>query len=181
MSKIEELAEKYNLSATDDFWKHKQSGQWILTHNACQKIAHMEGIIHSKPDEDLSETDNLQNITYWVKGTLGDKEIWEVGEASPVNCKMGYPHAIAHKRVKDRITLALINAYEYDVSSEIEADAFKKPVESKTAPRPITNKQMNLIMQLELQANVKHHIEFDGLSTQQASDYIDKLNNMIKE
>jgi hypothetical protein len=35
-------------------------------------------------------------------------------------------------------------------------------------------------MSLEQQANVKRHIAFDGLTTKQASEYIDKLNNKIK-
>jgi hypothetical protein len=93
---------------------------------------------------------------------------------------------MAEKRGVDRCILKLINAYEYGIYSEEEADSFKKSVnedigEVKVAPRPMTSKQMNLILQREVQANVKHHIDFKGLSTQQASDYIDKLNNMIKE
>ena len=33
-----ELAEKYGLKA-DDFWKHNQSGKWIISHKAVMKIA----------------------------------------------------------------------------------------------------------------------------------------------
>ena len=35
---IKELAKKYGL-IEGDFWNHKQSGQWILTHDAVEKIA----------------------------------------------------------------------------------------------------------------------------------------------
>ena len=36
-------------------------------------------------------------------------------------------------------------------------------------------------MQLELQANVKRPISFEGLTSEQASKYINKLNRQIKE
>ena len=38
---IQDIARKYDLSkeANVDFWKHQQSGQWILTHNAVEIIA----------------------------------------------------------------------------------------------------------------------------------------------
>jgi len=39
---------------------------------------------------------------------------------------MGYPYAIAEKRLKDRLTLKLINAYEYGIYSDSEADGFSK-------------------------------------------------------
>ena len=41
---IKELANKYGL-VEGDFWHHKQSGQWILTHDAVEKIANIEGIL----------------------------------------------------------------------------------------------------------------------------------------
>ena len=42
---IKELATKYKLDPKVDFWKHKQSGKWIITHDACEKIASMENIV----------------------------------------------------------------------------------------------------------------------------------------
>ena len=56
----------------------------------------------------------------------GNKVIWSTGEASPTNCKAPYPFAMAEKRLKDRLTLKLINAYEYGIYSDVEADSFKK-------------------------------------------------------
>ena len=38
---------------------------------------------------------------------------------------MAYPFAMCEKRLKDRLTLQLVNAYEYGVYSEVEADDFK--------------------------------------------------------
>ena len=190
---IKDLAEKYNLDKAVDFWKHKQSGKWIITHDACEKIASIDRLsiawnkVTGFPllDVVMNEPELVR-----VKATMtnGTTFVTTTGEAGKLNCQSKYYLNMAEKRCIDRCILKLINAYEYGIYSDSEADSFKKPAESKedigeikVAPRPITNKQMNLIMQLELQANVKHHIEFKGLSTQQASDYIDKLNNMIKE
>ena len=182
---IKDLASKYNLDPKNDFWKHKQSGKWIITHDACEKIASMEKISLKDWTTLNSERDFCR---FLITMAMGDKEITSIGEASKENCQSRYYGSMAEKRGVDRCILKLINAYEYGIYSDSEADSFKKPVEAKedvgeikVAPRRITNKQMNLIMQLELQANIKHHIEFDGLSTQQASDYIDKLDNIIKE
>ena len=180
VDRLKEIKEKFNLGK-DDFWEMKRGGRsmWILTHDACEKIAYQEGIIFDMPDKALSCT-QPPNVVLYGSATLGSRTEWSNGEANPTNCKMPYMNAMAEKRLKDRLTLKLINAYEYQIYSEIEADAFEKPAESKTAPRPATSKQQNLIMNLEPQANVKNHIEFKGLSSKQASDYIEKLNNIIK-
>ena len=52
---------------------------------------------------------------------------WSFGEADlKLNCTARYPYAMAEKRLKDRLTLKLISAYEYGIYSEEEAEAFKK-------------------------------------------------------
>ena len=46
---IKELAEKYELQK-HDFWElRKNSGKWIITHYACEKIAEIEGIVFDPP------------------------------------------------------------------------------------------------------------------------------------
>ncbi len=46
---IKDLAEKYELTQ-DDFWElRKNSGKWIITHDACEKIAQVEGIVFEPP------------------------------------------------------------------------------------------------------------------------------------
>ena len=46
---IKELADKYELQK-DDFWElRKNSGKWIITHDACEKIAEIEGIVFDPP------------------------------------------------------------------------------------------------------------------------------------
>ena len=42
-NKIKELAKKYNLNK-NDFWLHKQSGNYIITHKAVEKIQAIESI-----------------------------------------------------------------------------------------------------------------------------------------
>ena len=52
--------------------------------------------------------------------------ITSVGEAGSGNCKISFFGAMAEKRGIDRAVLKLINAYEYGMYSEVEAEDFKK-------------------------------------------------------
>ena len=121
---IKDLASKYELGK-GDFWEMKFGGRsnWIITHDACEKIAHIEGIVFHKPEV---FRDSNSNIAMVGEASKGDKAIWTTGEASPTNNKMSYNWAMCEKRLKDRLTLKMINAYEYGVYSEVEADDFKK-------------------------------------------------------
>ena len=119
---IKDLANKYKLEK-DDFWHHQQSGQWIITHNAVEKIAHIEGIKFHKPEV---FRDGNANVAMLGTASKGDKHVWTTGEASPINNKMAYNWAMCEKRLKDRLTLQMINAYEYGIYSDVEADDFKK-------------------------------------------------------
>ena len=121
--KIKELADKYKLGK-EDFWQHGQSGKWILTHDACQKIANITKIQFGAPT--VFRDDN-SNVAMVGDAKRGNTIAWSTGEASPKNCRMAYPFAMCEKRLKDRLTLKLINAYEYGIYSEVEADDFKKP------------------------------------------------------
>ena len=120
---IKELAKKYGL-IEGDFWNHKQSGQWILTHDAVEKIATIEGILLVNIETLNSEKDLVRFLITMAKG---DVTITSVGEADDKNCFSGYKGCMAEKRGVDRCVLKLINAYEYGISSEVEAEDFKKP------------------------------------------------------
>ena len=130
---IKDLAGKYGLSneVGVDFWKHEQSGQWILTHDACEKIAVMENIrLHEiKP---LNSSDTLVRfLISMVKvgedGKTAVNQITSVGEADTNNCKGAkYLGCMAEKRGIDRCVLKLVNAYQWGVSSETEADDFSE-------------------------------------------------------
>ena len=123
---IQDIQEKYELSKEPnvDFWKHKQSGQWILTHDACEKIAYKEGITLINIETLNSEKDFVRFLITMAKG---DITITSVGEADDKNCFSSYRGCVAEKRGIDRCILKLIHAYEYGISSEVEADDFAKP------------------------------------------------------
>ena len=128
------LSEKYGLEV-NHFWKHKQSGKWIISHVAVMIIADYEGIEFDKPEYIYKEFDQ---VVLYGSGSLvkenGDTiKKWTHGEANVKNCYVPYPFAMAEKRLKDRLTLMLISAYG-DVYSEIEADEFaaqKEHLENK--------------------------------------------------
>ena len=125
---IQELAETYNLQK-EDCWNHQKSGKWILTHDACEKIATQEGIYLIDRVVDNSEA---ELVRYWI--TMGMKDengetitISSVGEADRNNCFSQYLCCMAEKRGIDRCIIKLIRAYQYGISSEVEAEDFKKP------------------------------------------------------
>jgi hypothetical protein len=121
---IKDLAKKYTLSK-DDFWQLPQNDKiWIITHDAVEKIASIENI-QMVDIETVNSTDDLVRFIITMK--MGDKTIIDVGEADRKNCRTNYLFCMAFKRGVDRCVLKLINAYEYGVYSDTEADDFKKP------------------------------------------------------
>ena len=120
---IKELSKKYNLTK-DDYWQESRSKKWIISHDACEKIADMEGIIFGPPQILNSEQNFVRMV---ISAKKGEVLMWSVGEADNKNCKNLYFGAMAEKRGKDRVILKLINAYEYGIYSDVEADNFQKP------------------------------------------------------
>ena len=124
---ISDLGKKYKLDGKVDVWKCHDN--WILTHDAITKIAHMENIKLSKIESIYQSETSCRFLITMVKedkdGNVIDS-ITTVGEADTKNCKMGYISSMGEKRGIDRAVLKLIKAYEWGVYSEIEAEAFKK-------------------------------------------------------
>lgn len=125
---IEKLIKEYNLTE-EDFWKMSRRNKdgsetvnWIMLHSTCEKIAHKKGIKFHFPT--ITVADGM--VVYTGEATLDDETIWASGEGSKANSFIPYPASMAEKRLKDRLTLKLIRAYEYGVYSEIEADQFKR-------------------------------------------------------
>ena len=96
-----------------------------------------------------SEKDLVRFLITMAKG--GDT-ITSVGEADDKNCFSGYKGCMAEKRGVDRCVLKLINAYEYGISSEVEADDFKKPAYHQKTDN-----------QIEKFADMLEHPYFDGI------------------
>ena len=159
---IKELAKKYGLDE-DDFLNHKQSGQWILTHDAVEKVATKEGIRLVNIETLNSETELVRFLVTMVKDEV---TITSVGEADRNNCFSQYLGCMAEKRGVDRCVLKLINAYEYGISSEVEAEDFKRPAHYQ--------KTDNLIGKF---SDMLEHPYFDGKKkeTKKAWDNADTL------
>ena len=206
---IKELASKYELTE-NDFWElRKGTNKWIITHDACEKIAVTEGIVFDSPEiinyTPTIITENGEKVmkpTKWgtqtwkpawagtcqrktgdvamiITGYKQDKpdyKIWTTGEANGDNCSMNYLSAMAEKRGKDRIILKLINAYEYGIYSDVEADDFGKQEKKATAP------------QLDKLHNLADDVGYklmgaDKMSREDVSQKIDELQNetLIRE
>ena len=63
---------------------------------------------------------------FYNKETGESRSVSTIGEADKSNCMSNYYGSMAEKRGIDRCVLKLINAYEWGISSEVEADDFKK-------------------------------------------------------
>tara|TARA_R100001460_G_scaffold72576_1_gene113333 strand:- start:1290 stop:1760 length:471 start_codon:yes stop_codon:yes gene_type:complete len=127
-SERELFAEKYGLSR-DSYWKHKQSGEWLITHEAVEKVAGIEGITCKYQD-----VESRYDVCVAIKciATRGDITIESYGEASPQNCMSNYYYAMAEKRGYDRAVLKLIDAYDLFYSdAEIETKTNDKNVNKK--------------------------------------------------
>jgi hypothetical protein len=139
------IAEHYELEA-DDFWQHRQSKNWILSHNAVRKISHQqtpEGHTIVPPfGTDLrtfKDGDVTQAGVFGPEVVLGGsfklvdsnhkiiRQVFAIGEANPrnVNENVSYPWAMAYKRMFDRGVLDVLAFAELNIYSSIEADEFK--------------------------------------------------------
>ena len=173
---IKDIQKKYNLSL-DDFWEHKQSKSWILTHDACTKIGNQEGIELVDINVINSEPDLVRVLITMKKGSVS---ITTFGEADRKNCFNPYLAAMSEKRGIDRCILKLINAYEYGVYSEVEADAFDK---KKSTTKNITDEQKEHIINLikhqtdDIKAKTNAWLKDEHTQTQ-AKKMIKKLESM---
>ena len=201
---IKQLAEKYGLTK-DDFWElRKNSNKWIITHDACEKIAVQENIVF-EPMEVVSYipsiiTENgekVQQVRYgresWKPAWAGtcqkksgdvallitgykadnpDYKIQTTGEANALNCTAEYYFAMAEKRGKDRVILKLINAYEYGIYSDVEADSFGK---QDKAP---TEKQLDMLHDLagDLEIEIAG---IENMNRESVSGMIDDLKDRL--
>jgi len=204
---IKQLAEKYELTK-DDFWElRRNSNKWIITHDACEKIAVQENIVFEPPKiinytpTIITENgEKVQKVTKWgtqtwkpawagtcqrksgdvamiitgYKQDNPDYKIWTTGEANGDNCTMNYLMAMSEKRGKDRIILKLINAYEYGIYSDVEADDFEKH------DKPPTEKQLDMLHNLagDLEIEIAG---VENMNRESISKMIDDLKERLSE
>ncbi len=143
---IKELAKKYKLTQ-EDYWQHKQSGKWILKHSAVEKIMTIEEI-HIV--DWFTENSEMDLVRYKFRMGMRDdmtstkRFVESIGEADRKNCMSQYLGCMAEKRGIDRCVLKLINAYQYDISSEVEADDYKQQENTKPLPKPESKYKRNI-------------------------------------
>ena len=142
-NRLKEMAKKYNLNK-NDFWLHKQSGNYIITHNAVEKIQFIEGI----EIVDFKVLNSEQGFArFLITMAKGDRKVTTIGEADSKNCVSGYKGMMAEKRGIDRCVLKLINAYEYGIYSDVESDDFKR-TKSNNEDREATGSQQDYVYKL---------------------------------
>ena len=124
---IAELGKKYKLDGKVDVWKCHDN--WILTFDAITKIALIENIKLSRLEPIYQSDTSCRFLVTMVKedkdGNVIDS-VTSVGEADNRISKNNYYGSMADKRGISRGVLKLINAYQYGIYSEVEADDFKK-------------------------------------------------------
>ena len=124
---ISDLGKKYKLDGKVDVWKCHDN--WILTHDAITKIALLENIKISKIESIYQSETSCRFLITMVKMDSNDvvvDSITSVAEADNRNSKNNYYGSMAEKRGIDRCVLKLIQAYQYGIYSEVEADDFKR-------------------------------------------------------
>ena len=171
---IKELSKKYNLTK-NDYWQESRSKKWIISHDACEKIADMEGIIFGPPQILNSEQNFVRMV---ISGKKGEVLMWSIGEADNKNYKNLYFGAMAEKRGKDRVILKLINAYEYGIYSDVEADNFQKPVEEFYTEEQTA--EFSKLIQHECFAGKKKVVK-DELRKSTSKTHYQKVLNMMKQ
>ena len=190
-NEIKTIADAYDLSQ-DDFWKHPQSGKWIIKHDAVEKIASIEKITFDLP---IVASNDINNVALIISATYKEERVWTMGEARKENCKMAYYWAMAEKRGKDRCVLKLLGMYEKGVYSDVEADDFSQSSgssESKqdfeygrskiTKTQQPSAKQMDYIRSLcEQNGEPEDKFDFAKMSSDDASDIIGNLLSELKK
>ena len=169
-----QLMEKYDFLTDKDFYPEKHSGQMLIKHNACERIASHEGIKYSEPRFLKVERDH--SVLYCA-ATLGDKMEWTIGEADlKSNCFNKYVHSMSEKRCKGRLILKLIGVYGDIYTSE---ETFVDDFESVTTnTRLASDKQKKLVANLrnELGHQPLDDTEYDSMTMADASTLITLYN-----
>lgn len=139
-------SEKYkDVLKPSDFWilmnKTKNGDKMIysgliISHDGCLKINDsLDNDLKFKPESVSLDKDGYNGSL--VYSYCNEKQgLYEVGEVSNVNCKNGYPYAMAFKRCFDRVVLKNSKIAYNGIYSESESDEF---VRSQEVAKPQNN------------------------------------------
>jgi hypothetical protein len=107
--RVKELMAKYAIDKSE-IWQLPGGRSYAVKHSAVERIAAQEGVVFDLPQiVEGSSADKMVVLMGTAK--LGNRVEWSFGEAAPANNKNAYPWAMAEKRLKDRLTLKLIEAH----------------------------------------------------------------------
>ena len=133
-----EIIEKYDNINEGDFWilmnltKKKDKMMYtglIISHNGCLKINEAQPKEKKfKPSSVLEVDKNGYGNSLVFTYCDSEQGIYEVGEASAINCKNSYPYAMAFKRLFDRVVLKLCGLAFDGVYSDSEAKNLKTSI-----------------------------------------------------
>lgn len=198
-AKALEIIDKYDNIGEGDFWILKnetKSGTvmysgLIISHNACLKINDaLAEKDRFRPDcvtVDKAGYDNSLVYTYCCP----EQGIYEVGEASPKNCKQAYPYAMAFKRCYDRMVLKASKLAYDGIYSENEADTFSRAenaseAELKALGDKITKTHMEAMQEMISATNtdIDKLLEYygvDALQNMTEAQYGEAMGMMIRK
>jgi len=130
---MKQIAKDFSLTK-NDYYKHTQSGKWILKKEAIEKIADEKGILLESVQILNSERDFVR---FLITMSMGDLRMSSIGEADSVNCRGNkYFGCMAEKRGIGRVVLRLIGASKHGIMSEDDFSnqvdkSFEEPTHSK--------------------------------------------------
>ena len=108
--RIDKIRQDYGLSERDVWELPQKRGTYLIRHSAVEAIAAKAGIVFDMPT--ILEADSGNGLAALiVRGSIGERFEWSIGEASPKNIKVAYPWAMAEKRAKDRVVLKLVGLH----------------------------------------------------------------------
>ena len=196
---IKDLAEKYELTQ-DDFWElRKNSGKWIITHDACEKIAQVEGIVFETPEiinyQPTLITENGEktvtqkygrevfrptwggtcqkksgDVAMVVKGYKLDNPDYKIWTTGEANAlNCTAEYYLAMAEKRAKDRVILKLINAYEYGIYSDVESDDFTKKEKTA----SQKQVELIVNLASEAGVS--VNTDGLTTEEASKKIDEL------
>lgn len=123
VAKFKDFVATYGLTK-DDFFKAPQ-GFVCVTRTGIEKIQrHLKIAVHYEVVPEFSDVAAGMYVIKAVAGTETEEGILPIiesyGEASPKNCRVSYPVAMAEKRALSRVILKAADLYELGVYGEDE-------------------------------------------------------------
>ena len=138
---LKEFKERYGLDK-DHFWQHKQSGQWIVTHDGVTIAAHKEGITWTVENWTPPVSDPARVMVKVVATKKDTPPVEMIGECE-VQAKgitKMYPFSMALKRGVDRAILAILapggGLYSQVETEEWDADGRARAASSNKKLKP---------------------------------------------